>query len=122
MVRGGSPARARIRYASSKQFRARKAGRSGKVAARQEPGQGAPSRRPRPGHRPAITRRQEPRWSFKKRPDGRRTERRPRLQTAELRRKFTEPQKPANLAPMFREALQGVVEGTEGGIAGLLMD
>ena len=28
----------------------------------------------------------------------------------------------ANLASMFKEALQGVVDGTDGGIAGLLMD
>jgi predicted regulator of Ras-like GTPase activity (Roadblock/LC7/MglB family) len=39
-----------------------------------------------------------------------------------MRRKFTSSGKPANVAGMFKEALQGVVEGTEGGIAGLLMD
>lgn len=38
------------------------------------------------------------------------------------RRKFTLSFKPANLGVMFREALQGVVEATDGGIAGLLMD
>jgi predicted regulator of Ras-like GTPase activity (Roadblock/LC7/MglB family) len=38
------------------------------------------------------------------------------------RRKFTSSEKPANVSRMFKEALQGVVEGTEGGIAGLLMD
>ena len=41
---------------------------------------------------------------------------------ANLRRKFTRWEKTANLGAMFKEALQGVVEGTEGGIAGLLMD
>jgi predicted regulator of Ras-like GTPase activity (Roadblock/LC7/MglB family) len=35
---------------------------------------------------------------------------------------FTERGKPSNLRAMFKEALKGVVEGTEGGIAGLLMD
>jgi predicted regulator of Ras-like GTPase activity (Roadblock/LC7/MglB family) len=30
--------------------------------------------------------------------------------------------KPATLRSMFKEALQGVVEGTDGGLAGLLMD
>ena len=30
--------------------------------------------------------------------------------------------KAANLAPMFKEALKAVVEGTDGGLAGLLMD
>jgi predicted regulator of Ras-like GTPase activity (Roadblock/LC7/MglB family) len=39
-----------------------------------------------------------------------------------LREKFTQVGKPASLRPMFKEALRSVVEGTEGSIAGLLMD
>src|SRR4051812_28763928 len=35
---------------------------------------------------------------------------------------FTRPRKAATLKGMFKEALKGVVEATEGGLAGLLMD
>jgi len=36
--------------------------------------------------------------------------------------KFTSPEKPARLKTMFKEALANIVEGTPGGLAGLLMD
>lgn len=36
--------------------------------------------------------------------------------------KFTRGQKKDSLIPMFKEALQNIVEGTQGGLAGLLMD
>jgi predicted regulator of Ras-like GTPase activity (Roadblock/LC7/MglB family) len=36
--------------------------------------------------------------------------------------KFTLPKKPARLVVMFKEALVNIVEGTQGGLAGLLMD
>src|SRR6185295_11722998 len=78
---------------------------------------------PRTGHRSAIARRQEHRreggiWPLGRFPGGGSEAR----QTPKSRRKFTRRSKPANLGAMFKEALHGVVEGTEGGIAGLLMD
>ena len=39
-----------------------------------------------------------------------------------LSEKFTPGQKPGTLRFMFKEALQNIVEGTQGGLAGLLMD
>ncbi len=36
--------------------------------------------------------------------------------------KFTASQKPARLEVMFKEALVNIVEGTQGGLAGLIMD
>ncbi len=36
--------------------------------------------------------------------------------------KFTWPKKPATLVIMFKEALVNIVDGTQGGLAGLLMD